>query len=267
MTGAGGPANTDLATRSDIDFAAVELDYEAFRQLARNPHLDPHQRIGFPTAYREGAEAAIFEDILAKLPMLAEAEGQRVVDIGPGCAGLPRLLIELCRQRRHTLVLADSEEMLSQLPDAPGLIIKCPGRYPDNAQAVQSAVQAGADAALCYSVFHYVFSEGNPFAFLDALVALLRPQGRALIGDIPNHSKRRRFFASDAGQAFHRAFTGSTQPPVAPFNVPAPGKIDDAVLGGLIQRAQAAGCDAYLLPQGAGLPMANRRDDLLIARP
>jgi len=50
-------------------------------------------------------------------------------------------------------------------------------------------------------------------------------------------------------------------------DAPAPGKIDDAVLADLIARAQACGCDAYLLPQGAGLPMANRRDDLLIVRP
>ena len=43
-------------------------------------------------------------------------------------------------------------------------------------------------------------------------------------------------------------------------------KIDDAVLAGLVQRAQSAGCDAYILPQPSTLPMANRREDLLIRK-
>ena len=99
------------------------------------------------------------------------------------------------------------------------------------------------------------------------LVALLAPQGRALISDIPNLSKRRRFFASETGRRFHREFSGSTEPLIVPFNEPSPGKIDDAVLMGLMQRAQLAGCDAYLMPQAADLPMANRRDDLIIGKP
>ena len=59
----------------------------------------------------------------------------------------------------------------------------------------------------------------------------------------------------------------SDEDPNVDFNTPARGKIDDAVLSGMILRAQGGGCDAYLTPQGAELPMANRRDDLLICRP
>ena len=129
------------------------------------------------------------------------------------------------------------------------------------------ALGGPADAVLCYSVLHYIYVDCNLFDFIDATVDLLAPGGRALVGDIPNHSKRRRFFATDRGQAFHRAFTGSDQPYQVPADIPVPGKIDDSVLTGLIQRAQAAGCDAYLLPQADGLPMANRRDDLLVVKP
>ena len=261
------PPGPDLASSTDLDLARLDLDYEGFRRLAQNPHLSAHERIGFPNAYREGFEAAILRDILAKLPMIAEGEGKLVVDIGPGCAGLPRMLIDLCGQRGHTLVLADSEEMLSQLPDVPGVTCKCPGLFPSNQAALSQAAGAQADAVLCYSVLHYIYLDSNLFDFMDAVMALLAPQGRALIGDIPNVSKRRRFFASEAGQRFHREFTGSSEPALAPFNEPAPGKIDDAVLMGLMQRAQLAGCDAYLVPQPAELPMANRRDDLIIGKP
>jgi hypothetical protein len=249
------------------DLASLQLDYEGFRRLATDDRLSAHEKIGFPPAYREGFEGAIFADILAKLPRLATGEGQRVVDIGPGCAGLPRRLIELCRERRHRLVLVDSPEMLALLPDAPGVAAKCAGLFPGNATDVAAALGGPADVILCYSVLHYIYVDCNLFDFVDATVAMLAPEGRALIGDIPNHSKRRRFFATPRGQAFHRAFTGSDQPYQVAYDTPAPGKLDDAVLSGLMQRAQGAGCDAYLLPQGADLPMANRRDDLLLVRP
>ena len=250
-----------------LDLASLPLDYEGFRKLAVDDRLSPHEKIGFPPAYRDGFEEVIFDDILTKLPRLASDEGLSVVDIGPGCAGLPRRLIELCGQRGHRLLLIDSPEMLAQLPDAPGVVTKCPGLFPRNAEVAMRRLGGPADAVLCYSVLHYIYLDSNLFDFVDATVAMLAPAGRALVGDIPNHSKRRRFFATERGQAFHRAFTGSDEPYAVDYNAPAPGKIDDAVLLGLMQRAQAAGCDAYLLPQWAGLPMANRRDDLLLTRP
>jgi hypothetical protein len=249
-----------------IDLATLALDYEGFRKLAVDGALSAHEKIGFPPAYREGFEDAIWSDILIKLPMLSVEEGLKVADIGPGCAGLPRRMIELCRDRRHSLVLADSPEMLDQLPAGPG-VAKCAGLFPRNAAQVAEALGGPADAILCYSVLHYIYLDSNVFDFVDAVVAMLAPGGRALVGDIPNHSKRRRFFATDRGQAFHKAFTGSDRPYEITYDTPAPGKIDDAVLIAMMQRAQAAGCDAYLLPQGAGLPMANRRDDLLLMRP
>jgi hypothetical protein len=250
-----------------IDLAALQLDYEGFRALAKDQRLSDHEKIGFPPAYREGYDAAILADILAKLPMLVEAEARTVIDIGPGCASLPKRIIDLCRQRGHTLVLVDSPEMLALLPDAPGVVRKCPGLFPLNASAVAEVAGGQADALLCYSVLHYIHLDANALDFIDAVTALLAPGGRALIGDIPNLSKRRRFFASAAGQAFHRAFTGSDAPYDLAKDAPGPGKIDDAVLAGLIARAQAAGCDAYLTPQAPDLPMANRRDDLLILKP
>jgi hypothetical protein len=258
---------TMLARSPPIDLARIELDYEGFRALAQDARLSDHEKIGFPPAYREGFDDAIWADITAKLPQLTEAEGQLVVDIGPGCATLPKRLIDVCCERGHTLVLVDSPEMLALLPDIPGVTRKCEGLFPHNAAAVAQAAGEAVDVLLCYSVLHYIHVDASSLAFVDATVRLLAPGGRALIGDIPNLSKRRRFFATERGQAFHRAFTGSSAPYDVSQDAPAPGKIDDAVLSGLIARARGAGCDAYLLPQGSDLPMANRRDDLLIVKP
>jgi hypothetical protein len=101
---------------------------------------------------------------------------------------------------------------------------------------------------------------------VDAVVKLLGPGGAALLGDVPNVSKRKRFFSSENGIRFHQTFMQTDGLPDVKFNRPEPGKIDDAVIAGLMHRAQLAGCDAYLLPQPESLPMANRRDDLLIRR-
>jgi len=257
---------SDLRTSANIDLAAVELDYEGFRQLALNPNLNEHERIGFPSSYRKGFEEAIFADILAKLPALRDERERTVVDIGPGCAGLPRMLIEHCCRQSHRLFLVDSEEMLSQLPDAEGTTFKIPGMFPRNSADVVEAA-GKADAVLCYSVLHYIFVETNLFDFVDSIAEMLAPDGHALIGDIPNVSKRRRFFATEAGRRFHVEFTGRDEPPIVDFNTPTRGKIDDSVLNALIQRMQVSGLDAYMLPQPKSLPMSNRRDDLLIVKP
>ena len=51
------------------------------------------------------------------------------------------------------------------------------------------------------------------------------------------------------------------------WGAPEPGKIDDAVILGLLARSRAAGFDAYVVTQPEELPMATRREDILIRRP
>ncbi len=98
-----GPSSLEnLRTGRDVDLAKVDLTFEGFRALAQNPHLSANERIGFPETYRDGFEEAILRDIAAKLPALL-GTGATIVDIGPGCAGLPHRLIDLCRERdRHS---------------------------------------------------------------------------------------------------------------------------------------------------------------------
>lgn len=242
-------------------FAA--LTFADFRRMALDQSLSPNERVGFPDAYRDGKEELILSDIVAKLPALQDRT-KTVIDIGPGCSGLPRLLIDLCERQGHTLVLVDSAEMLSQLPDPP-FVRKRPGLFPVEESAAEWVRKA--DAIVVYSVLHYVFAEGNVWAFLDQLLELLAPGGAVLIGDIPNVSKRKRFFASDTGRRFHREFMQTEDDPEVAFNIVESGRIDDAVVLGLATRARLGGFDAYVLPQQDDLPMANRREDVVIMRP
>lgn len=242
----------------------ASLTFDDFRRMAQDDSLSMYEKIGFPNSYREGKEELIFKDIETKLSRLSGRE-KIVLDIGPGCSRLPLMLIERCRAQGHTLLLVDSAEMLSRLPDE-SFIEKFPAYYPSSDELFDR--YAGkVDVILSYSVLHYVFAESNVWQFLDRSLALLAEGGEMLIGDVPNISKRKRFFASPAGIKFHQAFTGTSEIPEVNFQRIEPGQIDDAVVLSLLMRARAAGYDAYVLPQGEDLPMANRREDIFIRKP
>jgi 2-polyprenyl-3-methyl-5-hydroxy-6-metoxy-1,4-benzoquinol methylase len=252
-----------MATASHERFH--DLTFEGFRELATTDGLSRFERIGFPDTYRDGCEAAIFREVRSKLTNL-DRRGQTVLDIGCGCSDLPMLLMDACARHGHSLVLCDSAEMLSHLPDEP-FVRKMAGRFPNDHVELIAEYAGRVDAILVYSVLQYVFVEGSVFDFVDACLSLLSPGGQLLIGDVPNLSKRKRFFTSAAGIRYHQAFTGTDQVPAIEFNSIERSKIDDSVVLAILGRARAAGFDAYVVPQASDLPMANRREDMLIVCP
>ena len=242
----------------------ANIGYEDFRRLAADPALSKYEKIGFPDDYRSDYEAEIFADIRGKLTNL-QRSGIHALDIGPGCSDLPKMLIDLCIANKNQLTLVDSEEMLQHLPDGPGIekVVALFPRCPELNERLASQM----DAIVCYSVLQYALIDTALYRFLDTALNCLAPGGQLLLGDIPNVSKRKRFFASETGAAFHRAFMSTDEPPEVVFNRIEFDQIDDAIVMSILQRARAQGFDAYVLPQHATLPMANRREDILIVRP
>lgn len=238
--------------------------FAEFAARARDPGLSQYAKIGFPDEYRAGKAPAILADITAKLTNLTKS-GQAVLDVGAGCSDLPENLVEYCASRGHKVVLVDSAEMLDQLGEWPH-VTKTKGQFPSCIEAIH-ATSRTYDAILAYSVIQYVFVEGNIWGFVDALAGLLAPGGQLLIGDIPNASMRKRFLSSASGRAYHKAHFGEIALPEVTFNDLEPGAIDDAVVLGCISRLRAAGFDAFVVPQSPELPMANRREDVLVYRP
>lgn len=241
------------------------LDFEGFRALALDPSLSRHEKVGFPDSYRDGKEEAIFADMRAKLTSL-QRRGGRVIEIGPGCSALPVMLAEHCQRQDGHITFVDSAEMLAYLPMAPH-VRPVPGRFPDALRAELPDLIGRVDTIIAYSVLQYVFAEGRVFDFVDTCLAMLAEGGELLLGDLPYTTMRKRFFASSEGIATHQRHTGRPELPVVQFNHLEAGVIDDSVVFGLLARARAAGFHAWVLPQAAGLPMANRREDVLIRRP
>jgi hypothetical protein len=242
-----------------------ELTFDKFRQLAQSEHLSRHEKVGFPNEYREGKEELIFADVLAKLRSL-EGESKTILEIGPGCSHLPVMLAAVCKERWHRLHFVDSPEMLALLPEE-AFIHKWPGRYPDDVHALFAQLNGRVDTIIAYSVIQYVFAEGNLWDFLDRSLSLLADGGEILLGDVPNITMRKRFFSSPAGAQCHREYTGRDELPEVRFNQIEPGQIDDSVVLAILARARAQGFHAWVVPQREDLPMANRREDILIRKP
>lgn len=240
-------------------------NFKKFQELAIDSSKSMYEKIGFPDSYRKGIEDKIFEDILFKTPALKERQGLKVLDIGSGCSELQEHISDFCKKQGHTLFLADSEEMLN-LNKEEQHIIKVPGLFPKTADEIK-AKSGGIDVVICYSVFHYIFVDSNVWYFLDCLLSLLNDGAQVLIGDIPNISKRKRFFASNNGIKSHQEFMKTTEKPNVEFNCIEEGKIDDSLLISMVLKCQTSGFDAYIMPQPKELPFANRRDDLIIRKP
>lgn len=240
-------------------------NYEKFRELAKDSSISMYEKVGFPDCYRKGTEEKIFEDILSKIPLIKEKKCLNVLDIGGGCSNLQKYISDFCKEQGHTLFFADSEEMLKLTEDKTH-VIKIPGLFPKTAEEIKEK-SGGIDVVICYSVFHYIFVDSNVWYFLDCLMGLLNDGAQVLIGDIPNVSKRKRFFASNNGIKFHQEFMKTNEKPNVEFNCIEEGKIDDSLLMSVVLKSQASGFDAYVLPQPKELPFANRRDDLIIRKP
>jgi len=242
----------------------ANLSFEDYRRMAQDDSLSQNEMSGGPDSYRKGKAGIIFQSIVAHLPLL-NARGKVVLEVGPGCSELPQMMIDLCRERGHQLLFVDSEEMLAHLPDD-DFIVKFPAYYPQ-CEPLFRDYHSKVDVLLTYSVLHYVFAEGNVWDFLDRSLELLAEGAEMLIGDIPNISKRRRFFSSANGVKFHQQFNNTQALPEVHFNRLERRQMDDSVILALISRARNQGFDAYVVPQPPGLPFANRREDVLIRRP
>ena len=243
----------------------ANLTFDDFRELAKDESLSRHEKVGFPDSYRDGKEEAIFQDMKIKLENLS-LKNINILEIGPGCSVLPELLSELCFKSGNKLYFVDSPEMLALLPKE-NHITEYAGAFPIALGLDFEKLAGKMNVIIAYSVIQYVFAEGNLWDFLDRCLMLLSNGGEILFGDVPNMTMRKRFFSSEQGEQMHRQFTNSDEKPIVIFNQIEPGQMDDSVVLAILARARAQGFHAWVVPQPATLPMANRREDILIRKP
>jgi 2-polyprenyl-3-methyl-5-hydroxy-6-metoxy-1,4-benzoquinol methylase len=255
-----------LDTR-DLDFIQNycnrTLSFEEFQKMAKNESLSLNEKIGVPNSYRDKTESFILEDITSKVKSL-NSTNKSILDIGSGCSLLTQLLIEKIKQKNNELVLCDSEEMLALVPNDKS-INKISGKFPYNLDKF-SNYKNKFDGIIVYSVLAHVILEDSIFNFIDSSLELLKSGGELLIGDLPNISKRERFFRSEKGIKCHQEYTQSNSMPELHTGTLQKNKIDDSIIFGILQRYRNFGYETYLLPQDSRLTMSSRSDDILIVK-
>ena len=239
------------------------LSFDDFREMAKNNKLKDYEKVGFLDTHRNEKEESIFFDIKNKLKI--DGKNKRIMDIGCGCSKPVRMLIDFARDNNHILYLVDSKEMLDNLPDE-SFIIKIPCEFPDGYE--YSELYGKIDYIVYYSVIQLDFYYSNIFNFIDKSILLLKNNGRLLIGDIPNYSKKKRFLSSSNGVEFHQKWTGKNEHPDVKWNEVYETDIglDDATIIAILLRYRTMACETYLLEQDEILPINNTREDILIKK-
>ena len=237
--------------------------YGEFQSRAADSTLTNNEKIGFTESCRAGKEEIIADDIFKKL-QISKRQKLSVLDIGCGCGPLAAHIIERVLQGGHLISVVDSPEMLAAL-EIDGGVKRIAGRFPDCAKTVRHQI-GPVDRIIVYSVLQYAFKDGCAREFVEAAASLLAERGRLLIGDIPNASMRKRFLSSASGQVHHRTHFDPDNDP-DPKTIRVDGReIDDAFLLELVANLRRSGFNAFMMPQASGLPLANRREDLLIIK-
>ncbi|WP_018690733.1 methyltransferase domain-containing protein [Algicola sagamiensis] len=235
--------------------------YDLYRQFAKDKE-SPTEKVGRFDSQVEN-EKYIFKDVLQKMTRFQES-CDIVLDVGCGCSLPAKELMAYTKKNKQKLYLIDSEEMLTQLDDEPH-IHKIEGFFPE-VDLPKGLTKTGADIIICYSVFHLALQDISYLKFVDALVTLLAPGGQLLLGDIANHSKKKRFLSSEKGQAFHKAWSGQEEVPPVHWNQLEADILDDSIVLAMMHRYRNMGYETYILPQTLPLPFHYTREDMLICR-
>ncbi|MEP0984482.1 class I SAM-dependent methyltransferase [Ekhidna sp.] len=240
------------------------LDFNKFKTLANDSNLSVNEKIGFLNSDRSGLNEFILEDIIRKNPSMNK-RGSRILDIGSGCGELTELLAKHCIKKKCKLMLIDSKEMLDQTKIDVN-IDKRAGYFPNDFEEFINKHTNFWDVIIVYSVFHYVLIEGDIYKFIESALTMLRSGGTLMIGDIPNLSKRNRFFQSDQGLKYHQEYSKDKSKPEMKGMSLQDRRFDDGLVFSILMRYRNLGYETYLLPQSEKLSMSNRREDILIKK-
>lgn len=247
---------------SKIDFS--RLKYDDFKKLALEENISRNEKVGFPDNYREGFIDFIIQDIFSKLEV-ENNKNTSFFDIGCGCSDLTLRIAAELNSKNIQYVINDSKEMTDLITDNV-VTSKVNGRFPFETKSFITKNKGKFKLILAYSVIQYL-AEDERKIFLSEALSLLAPQGRLLIGDIPNSEMRNRYFKSEYAKEFHEKnypnlpFPNIEDPKLTPNSL-----LDEDIVE-LIRSGRQQGYHAFSMPQSSQLKQANRREDLLFIKP
>lgn len=236
-----------------------QVSFDNFAKAATQSELADTEIAG-RYAFQAQAERRILGDLIQKLNVQPE---DRLLEIG---CGPGNVLIPLS-------FFVSSATGIDNLPAVQRMEQRAPGAsnlrgLPGNFLELDLG-EARFDKVLVYSVLHYLATEAEVFAFVDRCLACCAPGGRILLGDLPNRDRKRRFGASEAGQAVREEWDNQITHAGSHAFDALPGDqhlvaINDNLILAILAHVRQRGFEAYLLPQPLELPFGGSREDILI---
>lgn len=202
--------------------------------------------------FQAEAEKLIVPDVILKLQPLPTSSFLEIV-CGPG------LLISAIEPLVASCTGIDTDKQVALARSATNARLIA-GRFED------INLNERFDRILIYAVIQCLPSIPAVESFILKAASLLSPQGRLLVGDIPNSDTKKVFLASEAGAAFHANWLASNHSPPPVNDHQGVGSFTSAEIHSLMADCRERGMLAYLLPQPADLPFGHTREDLLIVR-
>ena len=236
--------------------------YEAFGRAAEL--LTAPTIIAGRHGFQAEAELHIVDDVLTKL---RPQSSDRLLEIGCGvgviltplsCHVVEAVGID------HPSCLAKYREL-----GVPSNVQLIAGQWP------QTKAEGTFDRILVYSVLHYLPDAQTARLFINECMAVLRPGGRLMLGDIPNEDSRRRFLTSSFGKRFEAEWVEcksrlSNEHAICDqiFSQVEkhPSYLTDDFILQLLADARRQGLESYVMPQPPNLPFCYSREDILIWR-
>jgi len=129
------------------------------------------------------------------------------------------------------------------------------------------------DKIIVYSVLHYLEDENEVVQFVDKAKGLLKPEGKLLIGDIPNIEKKNRFLETSFGKAFQEEWEKQMSdvddiPTISDYYSESIDTVDfdDDLIFRLLNETRTGEFESYLRSQPHSLPFNHTREDILVHR-
>lgn len=215
-------------------------------------------------SFQKSAEKYILHDLLKKLSLSTEDD---VLDIGCGAGNL---LIPVSFFVRSITGI-----------DHPNLLARARGRLPEDCESItlipgdflKTRVTKKYSKIYIYGVIHVLRSDKDVLSFIRKAALLLRPNGKMLVGDIPNKDIKDKFLASEKGKKFLVEWKEQVEqerkknPDVnQPFTATTLVQIDNALVEKIIAMLKKMGLRVKRLKQTANLAFGNTREDILVEK-
>ena len=239
--------------------------YEVYGATAR--YTGSYTELAGRYGSQESAETRIPIDVAAKLEL---AKSDRLLEIGCGAGGL---LIPLSAHVSDGTGV-DHPNLLDLMSQRAGYsnIHAVPGNFLD------VELDGPFDKILIYSVLHCLEDLDQLHRFMDKALALLKPGGRMLLGDIPNRDLKKRFLASESGKQFEAAWrqametSGEISSDAHQFLAENAATLrtlsfDDNSIAHLVSWLRGRGTNAYWVRQPVDLPFGHTREDVVVLKP